>query len=469
VHPSAQGTLHDAAALIAFRLFGPSRSAALALNMLALLGWQLTLFVAVARRSESRALAFAAALLPLALAGPWENIPGSAYDFRLDHFAMCALGVSASLALLTDGFRARRASLGFGVAVGITLLTRFLTGTYFVVIFAALLIWILVADDRRTRLANLGWAALTAAIIAGPIFWICRDRVLDYYWIGHFVGPESAIRDAHMGVRASVSFVFGQLGQRHLGIFFGVIAAAGTLAFASLRGERRSVPRGMWIVGMIFLFAPALVLALHRQKSDVVLSALAPGAVLLAVALWLQFGRAAGREKTSWFAAGAIACGALAFFTQRQLRPAFDPATLREIGKVNALADALYARVKAAPFAEPNIAVDYITDCLDAEVLRVIFYERHGAWLPIRMTLPTGVAEPTTSETMERLARSHFVFLTEEAPPGLYPYDRKLAELRPQLRAWCEEHLRLVERFELFGRRMALYQHREIPLAPVRP
>src|SRR5690349_17945103 len=35
VHPAAQGTLHDAAALIAFRLFGPSRSAALALNMLA--------------------------------------------------------------------------------------------------------------------------------------------------------------------------------------------------------------------------------------------------------------------------------------------------------------------------------------------------------------------------------------------------------------------------------------------------
>ena len=65
---------------------------------------------------------------------------------------------------------------------------------------------------------------------------------------------------------------------------------------------------------------------------------------------------------------------------------------------------------------------------------------------------------------MERLARSDFFFLTENEPSGLYPYDRKLAAMRPRLRAWCEENLQLAHRFDLLGRRMALYQRREIPL-----
>jgi hypothetical protein len=79
------------------------------------------------------------------------------------------------------------------------------------------------------------------------------------------------------------------------------------------------------------------------------------------------------------------------------------------------------------------------------------------------MTLPTGTGEPADALVMERLAQSDFVFLTEEAPAGHHPFDRKLATMRPQVRAWCEANLRPAERFTLFGRRMVLYQRREIP------
>jgi hypothetical protein len=65
---------------------------------------------------------------------------------------------------------------------------------------------------------------------------------------------------------------------------------------------------------------------------------------------------------------------------------------------------------------------------------------------------------------MSRLAESDFVFVTREAPPGGYPYDRKLATMRPEVRAWCERHLQAAEQFTLFGRRMVLYQHRDLPL-----
>ena len=44
-----------------------------------------------------------------------------------------------------------------------------------------------------------------------------------------------------------------------------------------------------------------------------------------------------------------------------------------------------------------------------------------------------------------------------------------LVRMRPQLRAWCEANLRATERFELLGRRMVLYQRREIPFAAARP
>ena len=467
-NPSAQGTLHDTFALIAFTLAGPSRSAALALNLLALVAWQAALFVAVSRRGGSGPLAFAAALLPLALAGPWQNGPGSAYDFRLDHLAMCGLGLCSAAALLTDAFRSRRGATLFGVVVAGTLVTRFLTGTYFVVLFAALLAWTLSGAERKPRTLNLLRSALIAAVLAGPFFWLNRERVFDYYWIGHYVGPESAIRDPHLGVVGSLKFVFGEFGARHLGAWFGGVAVLGALAFATRCGVRPPAARQAWLLGAMFLLAPALVLVLHRQKSDVVLSALAPGAILLVVGLWWTLLRD-DRGRKPVCAALAVAVAAGAFFVQRQVRPAYDAATLAQLRQVNAIADTIFARVASGRLATPWVAVDYITDCFDAQVLRVICYERHRIWLPLDMTLPTGIFEPQEADVMSRLGRSDFVFLTEEAPPGAFPYDRKLEAMRPQLRAWCDANLRGVDRFTLFGRRMVLYQRREIPFAASPP
>lgn len=75
----------------------------------------------------------------------------------------------------------------------------------------------------------------------------------------------------------------------------------------------------------------------------------------------------------------------------------------------------------------------------------MIGYERTRAWLPLETSLPLGIAEPDHREVLARLERSHFVFLTEEGPDGLYPYDRKMTALRPELRAWCEANLVLTQ------------------------
>ena len=474
IKPSAQGTLHDFAAVIAFTLAGPSRNAALALNMLALIAWQAALFFAIARRTQSLALAWAAAALPLCLSGPWQNAPGSAIDFRLDHLAMCALGVTSAAALMVDRFRSRRWSLAFGTAVGITLLTRFLTGAYFVLIFAALLTWILRGDEKKLRTINLALAAAVAAAMAAPIFWLNREWVWNYYYIGHYFGPESAIRDPHFDLGQSVAFVWENFGQRQLGSFFGWLAALGTAALVIGAFFATSTPkqtpasaasrRGWWTLGAVFLLVPALILTLHQQKSEVVLGALAPGAIVLIIAAWAALlCRCTLRWLPPVFAA-AVVIAAGWKFTARQLGPTGDEAAHDHFQEVAALADYVFARAQAAGLKEPRVATDYIGDCLDGQVLRVVCYERHHAWVPFVMTLPISIAEPSETQVMERLEQSDFVFLTEEASAGGYPFDQKLAAMRPQLRAWCDSHLRLIEHFSLIGRRMVLYQRREIPL-----
>ncbi|MCX6955663.1 MAG: hypothetical protein NTV51_26260 [Verrucomicrobia bacterium] len=466
VNSSAQGTLHDFFATLLFAAVGPSRSAALALNLLVLVAWQAALFFGLARVSGSRLLALAGAALPLTLCGFWDDVPGCAYDFRLDHLALCALGVTSAVGLFTDGFRSRQGSLAFGVAVGLTLLTRFLTGTYFIVILIAGMTWCLCQSDRKRRAANLALAALVAFLLAAPFFWINRDWVWNYYYIGHYVGPESAIRNQHFGLGQSLAFIWDQFSHRHLGVFFGLVAAGGAVALALTRlgdaGRSASV-RPLVGGGLLFLLAPLLVLTLHQQKSEVVVGALAPGLILLILAGWQTAAGPAKPGRALACATAAIVLAAAGFFVQRQLRPAFDAPTLANIRLVNSLADTIYRRSQAANLPEARIAVDYITDSLDAQVLRVICYERHQVWRPFNMTLPTGIAEPTEAEVMARLGQSDFVFVTEDAPAGGFPFDQKLIALRPQLRAWCDAHLRAVDRFQLSNRRMILYQRREIP------
>jgi hypothetical protein len=130
---------------------------------------------------------------------------------------------------------------------------------------------------------------------------------------------------------------------------------------------------------------------------------------------------------------------------------------------VNAIADRIYARSRAANLQPPRISVDYVTDAFDAHAFRVIVYERKRVWVPFDIRLPTGIAEPSDALVIERLGESDFVFLTEEAPVGVYPFDKKLVAMRPVVREWCEANLRATERFTLFGRRIVLYQRREIP------
>lgn len=476
-NPSAQGTLHDFFAVLVFTLAGPSRSAALSVNLFYFLAWQAALFFAIIKTTRSRPLAFAALGVLLSLHSPWSGLAGSIVDFRLDWGACCAFGLALALALCTEGFRSTRWSLAFGASVGFVLVTRFLTGAYFAPIFATLFLGCLAGRQRRQRAGNLLLAGLTACALAAPFFWLNRDWVYNYYLIGHFTGPESAIRSLNLGVIRSLEWVLQIWCSWHVGATCAWLVLGATLCLGLLAGLNRgrqparseagppgNAPATWVMLGAIFFLAPLCVLTLHSQKSEPVLSILLPGAVVLVLGTWRGLADRSATHSVpaglSWgllLVGGGLAVRALAWPDRA---PGFD-ASAR---KVNELADYLYQTQRTAKLGGPRIGVDQITDSFDALIMRVICYERHRDWVMFMMPLPTGIMEEKPETLLARLAESDFMFLTEQMPgEGHWPYDRAMRRLYPQLKAWCEQNMRPVASFTVFDRQMMLYQRRDLP------
>ena len=471
--PALQGTLHDTAALLVFWLSGSaSRSAALSLNMLVFLAWQASLLAVIPRISGFRALGWIAFGLVIVVASPWTGQAGSAVDFRLDHGATCLFGLTAVVALLTRGFRSWRWSLLLGLTVAVAVLERFLTGVYFAAIFVAATFWILAGNERWSRLRNLVLAGLVTAALAGPVFWVNRVTIYNYYWVGHITGAEGAARLRAMDHWHSLQFVVQNLGVLHLGAWFGWTAAGLTGALLVLALCFRQRAPGMnrdWLfTALAFLLLPALVLAVHPKKSELVLGVLIPGVVLLLLWAWTELWRRIDfsretpglRLVPAGLAILTLLVGGI-FFIRRQTDPAHRPEFFADDLQVKAIADYIFATSRKAGLTHPAIGTDQVVDFLDGQILQVVCYERHGVWVPFEMQLPQSILEEKDELVFYRLNLCDYVTLTDVMPGnGYWPYDRQMVRLHPEVKAWCETHLRHTQTFFLFGREMSLYERR---------
>lgn len=489
-NPAAQGTLHDFFAVLIFCIAGPSRSAALSLNFLAFLAWQGAVFATWSRLAKRWSVAWLGVGLLLCLHVLVDVSQGSPVDFRLDWLACCAVGVVSCLALYTDGLRHTGWTAVWGASIGIAILIRFVTTAYFGVMFAALLGMLLLGlicskqkAHTGARVLRLILAGAVAAAISLPFLWHNRDWVLNYYWIGHLTGPESAIRSPQFGILRSLAFVFGEsLWRLHLGLWFVSAASVSLVGLAIavwLKGKPSAQPdtagrNGLGyasLMGAILLLIPAAILVLHSQKSLHVESVLVPGLLTILLTIATAFVWRIGN--TSRFIPVVIASGTLLVgvlhFTVYVLRYPHSPEFTADARKVNQLADYLYSTARLNGLVTPNLGVDQITDCLDGQIMRVICYERHRQWVPFMMTLPTGIAEENESILWERLQHSDFMLVTDEpGVQGFWPYDQQMRRLYPAMKGWCDANLQLVESFRLLNRQMTLYQRQDIPFAPVR-
>lgn len=473
----SQGKLHDTLGVVVFTVAGgPSRSAALSLNMLAFVAWQLALFLAIGRASGSRAFAWVAFALPLALAWPWSVDAGTAVDFRLDHAAMCLLGVSAALGLLTDGFRSWRWSLAFGFAVGITVVERFLCGLYFALMLLGAAAWIAAGRERGRRFSHLFLAALVAAVVAFPFVRLNWSGIVDYYVEGHLLSAEGQARAPGLDLLQSLQFIGSYAGRHQLGPWFGVMAGSLTalLLAAGRRAPRPPASRtldGWLFLGLVFLLVPGTILALHKQKSEFVLGELMPGLLLLVLWAWHQLWRRIDHGSADpWvrrlrvtLPAAALALGG-GYFVVRQVTPPHPPGFMASARQVNAIADYLYRTSRQAGLTEPRIVSDQWLDALHGRTMTILCYERQKHWLTFNTVIPRVITEMGEAEIFAGLEQSDFVLLTDDmVGNGYYPLEHQLRRLYPQLKAWCEAHHRRVATYQVLGCTVSLYQRRDLP------
>lgn len=472
-----QGSLHDSAALVVFTLVGSaSRSAALSLNMLVFLAWQAALLFTLPRLTSSRVMGWLGFGLLLCVAWPWSGAAGSAVDFRLDHAAMCLFGISLCAALLTEGFVSLRWSLVFGLMTGLTLAERFLTGAYYAPIFVLIALWLLCQRDRWRRLRNLCIAATVAATVAAPFFWISRTAIYNYYWIGHITGAESSARFRGFDLGHSIGFIFGHLGDMHLGLWFGwtVVAVTILLALFVLLGPRKLPESGIsyWVfLSLAFLLTPAAILVFHKQKSEFVLGVLVPGAITFTLwvwaSLWCRLDLAAHPRRWRHLALLpvliALSSGAW-FFTKRQLASPHTVEFMTSARRVNLIADHIFDASRTLGLTHPYIGIDQVVDFIDAPILQVICYERKKVWIPFVIQLPDSILADKDEVMFYRLQLCDFIALTDEMPgDGYWPYDKQMRRLYPQFKTWCEAHRQPVASFQIFDRRMTLYQRKPRP------
>jgi hypothetical protein len=469
-----QGCLHALLALPVFALAGPSRTAALALNMAAFAAWQVATFLAVRRISGRISIAWASAGLLAALHFPWSEAAGTAVDFRLDLMAASAFGITLATALSGRGFRSTRWALLLGAAAGVTVLLRFLTAVYFGIILVALLCWLLGKPDRWSRCGRLALSALVAVGIFAPALWHNREAIYGYYWVDHFAGPVRALHDAHLGAIGSVRWLVAQVVLNQVGLVACVLGAAAAAAFALLAsdsGQDGPAPEGpgpsaegAWAITLAFLAAPAAVLAVHPIKAEPPASILIPGTVWIIFLLWAKLARRVGRAAAATVGAGVLAAGALVFVLAETRKSELDSRE-SDYRRINGLGDYLFFRAEEAGLAHPLVGVAWVLNGLDGDTLRVLGYERHGRLMDFAATLPTGLF-PTSTESVKRaLAYSDFVCLATRAAV-VWPFDGQMREMLPSMREWCDGHLTYAGRIDTAEFSVSVYERPAIGTRP---
>lgn len=341
--------------------------------------------------------------------------------------------------------------------------------------FFAAVVWILCGDQKWLRLRNLVLAGVVAFVLAVPFFWINRTWIYNYYYMGHFANAESAARAPGLGVWRSVMFIADNFGSRHMGWAFGLLALAFTLVplllesfWDRMRATRPAVDRDWLFTALAFFVVPTAILCLHRQKSEYVLGIIAPGLVLCLLWLWhlmlAELPGTARRIRLLPVAAVATVAVGLGYFVFRQAERPYRSSFLADSRKMDAFVARFYQASLQPGSKEPNMGIDQIMDSLDGNVMRIVAYERHRAWITIHTQLPINILAVDEDEIFRRMAKCDFFLLTDaQIGNGYWPYDHQMRALYPRLKEWCDAHMDRTETVTMFQKEMSLYQKRRMP------
>jgi hypothetical protein len=92
----------------------------------------------------------------------------------------------------------------------------------------------------------------------------------------------------------------------------------------------------------------------------------------------------------------------------------------------------------------PSFAFDSSSDALNFKAFEVMAFERRGQLFRSSEVLANTIFRRNPAEVAHRLECADFAVLTDvppNRPPSPYDFDRSMQAVKPELFAWCREHL----------------------------
>jgi len=470
----AQGVWHDFIALLSMSIFGPHRISALFVNFTWLVFFQLALFFIVFSATRNRSIAWISFLIPLLIKGIWRpDVGGALYDFRLDHLAMCMMGLTIVTCLKTEAFTNRKWSILFGILVSLTITGRFLTSVYFGLIFLLLFSTLLFKPNKKDRIGNLIISGLSATPLVVIFFTHNWKRIYDYYLVNHMVGTEKVARASGLNTIETFQYITENGLYTFQGpIFFTTFALILSIYFITKKYNKESsvqnlffLPTYTWwrIVGFIFFISPMIVLSFESEAQNAVLSIITPGIVIFLLGLVIPLYLTIETNKTTTAKTLLISISALGLinFSYSNLRFSDFKEFSSNANKVNQIADNIhqYAIIHGS---NVKIATNRVVEFLDANIQRTVIYERHGKWLDLVGILPAGLIEAPNEEIFARLKNSDLAF-SFEAPTIArgFPSELQMQSLQREFVKIYHENFKSHSSINIFDKQLTIYERTE--------
>ena len=471
-----QGFLLPFEAAVGYLVAGPSRLTALALNFLHFAALQCLMVVALRTLHRGWSLPAIGVGLLLCAALPFQPYGGMA-DFRLDFATACLFGMFAAAGMCSDGFRRRGWTIATLALGTVCVWTRHIAVTY---VFGVLGAFAVLAALRRRdagRGATVKRTVLVAAALAAltaPPLWANRKAIHAYYVVGHVTGAEKGIRARQFGVKSigdALLFYPLSVGRDQAGPTVlwgaGVLGGAALLSLTPWLRRRRDATAAEPLAidpanGLAFLAlcvaVPIAVLTANESKSPVVGGVVVPPLIcLVATGAWLALRRdAAGLAAMKVLGAVGVAVG-LSSYVGGVLRPVRSPLDRADARTMVGVYDALARYAQDAGWSTVRMASTSVAEHVWPAVLPVLAYERQR-WLPEISVAGLSIFAPDPKTFLEAIRGSDVVFLSEPVRgPTLFPFDKAMRRLHPELRALCDRDFFLLRRVNVFGAGLSVY------------
>lgn len=484
------GVLLQGEAALAFIFLGAGRTASLLVLFAHFALLQIILFAAFRRLSSGRSAPGLIAISLLLLSVSRYFSSGGLSDFRLDFPASCLYGISLAAFLCSDQFRDRRWSSIFGAALFALVATRFVAASYTGIAIVVSLAISRIANGRLSPQPGLFRRALLVCSVSAFaifVFVLANARQLfEYYFYGHVVGPEKAIRAAEFGVADRMSallFYPKSLANDHLGLAFLVFAGLLSILAIALREvpsespsrESAMTPALRFAVAIVWLAAPLALFSLDEAKSPVVASVMVVPCVVLIVLLYLSLSGSSPGSIASpklsrvqrWTASVLIFVAVIFNLSQNTIRRQ-QLKIAKDATELYATVDEIAAGIQRNNLAQPKFATDFTHDYFSGRAVKVMIYERTGKLVDTVETLANSLMAIPKEAALDAVRKSDYALITVSHPSTdnspIYPFQKAMVAYRAELQAAASAQMIPVRRLSVADHVFQLFQRPNVEI-----